>query len=130
LIGGAALSAAQVSAIQAAIDETRQWLSKFAYAATGSAWVSDAAEYRFAVSAELSGARSTLVADSYHDGEVDWFSFDAEQIAPAAPSSRPRWCIPGPVVSGHPKRRVAEQHGGRARNHAVARARFARLETA
>jgi ribosomal protein S18 acetylase RimI-like enzyme len=33
-------------------------------------------------------------------------------------------------VSGHPKRRLAVQHGARAQNRAVARARFARAETA
>jgi hypothetical protein len=97
LIGGAVLTTAQVTVLRLAIDETLKWLGKFAYSATGSAWVADAAEYRFAIAAEANGARSTLVADSYHDGEVDWFSFDAEQMAPAAPSSKPRWCVPGPV---------------------------------
>jgi hypothetical protein len=33
-------------------------------------------------------------------------------------------------VSGHPKRRIAEQHGGGARNRALAKPRFARVETA
>lgn len=88
--------------------------------ATPSAWLPNHLEYRFAVGgpAEPDAPAPALLAEQYHAGRLDWYSFDAV-AAPQlpldgepAPTARPEGIesfIPGPVrFKGQPRPRFWE----------------------
>ena len=54
--------------------------------ATHSAWLPSELEYQFAVSAmEEQGQQKTLTVDRYHEGHLDWYSFDIDAKKRAIP---------------------------------------------
>jgi len=63
--------------------------------ATHSAWLPSELEYQFAVSSMIEqDQQKTLSVDNYHEGHLDWYSFDLNlkrsvQLEPAPASSKP-----------------------------------------
>ena len=57
--------------------------------ATDSAWLPNRLEYQFSVASQpdANGAQTVLVAEQYHQGRLDWYSFDAITSRKAAPES-------------------------------------------
>jgi hypothetical protein len=77
---------ADAPGVTAAIDKVRQWLAR-QYAqpvsAAESAWEPERLSYRFRVAApKAANTQHVLDASRYHQGRVDWYSFDLDSAAP------------------------------------------------
>ncbi|WP_349606114.1 MULTISPECIES: hypothetical protein [Cupriavidus] len=88
--------------------------------AGGAAWLPNHLEYRFALAGppEPDAAEPVLLAEQYHEGRLDWYSFDLvggrklpleDDPAPAAPPEEVESFLPGPVrFKGQPRPRFWE----------------------
>jgi hypothetical protein len=70
-------------AVNAVLAKLKQWFEalygKIADTES-SAWLQESLEYRFKVHAPAGGEEITLSAPSYRSGELDWYTFDVEQV--------------------------------------------------
>jgi hypothetical protein len=76
---GLALSGVQKSDIDTLGGEFRKWADRLYQqpkSDTDSSWLPNRLEYSFALAAPKGDAARTLVADEYHGGALDWYSFD------------------------------------------------------
>jgi hypothetical protein len=80
---GVAIPGAQRAAIDAAAEDVRaEWFAKlFPHGGPEQdAWVAEQLEHRFSLGASgTDDDRTTLIADQYAEGHLDWYSFDVSQ---------------------------------------------------
>jgi hypothetical protein len=102
----AQLDPAVRSTVKEVGEDFRRWFSRTysqPQTASDEAWAPPYLEYQFAVSAPADptgDARSTLVAEQYHHGRLDWFALDVDRSGVL--SSPTGAAAPGPAFESRP----------------------------
>jgi len=118
ILGGVAAESVSSGALQVAAQDRagvaqaaaellaahRRLVSEPGAGAQGSCWIPERLEYQFAcTTADADGGATTLVADEYYQGNLDWYAFDVgERTSPTRKGGQPgRGVLVQPSATDH-----------------------------